>query len=335
MKAPLMSWPTTPAAVLLLAHIVFLWMVMHYLLANAQLERPPTRQGGAETAPPSASWWRGPYRRPQGVQLKWIVFRAILLMVVTTGFAGMDKRALLLGATAGVFGLVLPAGRQFWVDRYRLAEWEIGLNLTFLLAAGIQVAVAQEAIQPAWTLIRLPLPELDVSAYVSVAAAAVFLGRGGTFIVRGFLEQAGTLPEYEEEKKMTSFRVDADLSYSPIQDVLRMSGQVLPVDAASAQEFEPPNGTADPSGERLDQPEVRRGRMIGNIERQLLLLLALTGSYTAVAFLMVAKGFVRAKEFEKRNYAEYFLIGTLASTALALLIGTLLRLAFPGSWPKP
>jgi hypothetical protein len=84
--------------------------------------------------------------------------------------------------------------------------------------------------------------------------------------------------------------------------------------------------------QQVDVVEYNRGRLIGSIERLLLAGMVAAGSYAALGFLVAAKGLVRSKDLERHEFAEYFLIGTLASTALAVVAGGLLRLIFMGLW---
>lgn len=65
-------------------------------------------------------------------------------------------------------------------------------------------------------------------------------------------------------------------------------------------------------------PSPRTGRVIGELERGLLLVFALAGSYEAVGFLVAAKSFVRAREELDAVRAEYVVVGTLASYAFAI-----------------
>jgi len=60
--------------------------------------------------------------------------------------------------------------------------------------------------------------------------------------------------------------------------------------------------------------------VIGILERILVYYLVLNLQFTAIGFIIAAKSFARFKELEKREYAEYVLIGTLASTIIALFI---------------
>ena len=76
--------------------------------------------------------------------------------------------------------------------------------------------------------------------------------------------------------------------------------------------------------EEIDTQEYNRGRVIGILERVLIYYFVLNGYLSAVGFILAAKGITRFKELEDREFAEYFLIGTLLSAiisgAIALLI---------------
>lgn len=68
-------------------------------------------------------------------------------------------------------------------------------------------------------------------------------------------------------------------------------------------------------------PAPSRGKMIGYIERLLVILLTMAGAYSAIAFIIAAKSIARFKQLDDRNWAEYFLLGTLTSILLGVLIG--------------
>ncbi|OLC06627.1 MAG: hypothetical protein AUH42_05340 [Gemmatimonadetes bacterium 13_1_40CM_70_11] len=72
--------------------------------------------------------------------------------------------------------------------------------------------------------------------------------------------------------------------------------------------------------------DVARGRAIGVLERALTLTFVLLGQYGAVGLIIAAKSGARFKALEDREFAEYFLIGTLASLLLALLGGLGMKL---------
>jgi hypothetical protein len=67
---------------------------------------------------------------------------------------------------------------------------------------------------------------------------------------------------------------------------------------------------------QCNAPEI--GRLIGIIERALILTFAINNSLTAVVFVFTAKSIARFNELNDRSFAEYYLVGTLLSTALAV-----------------
>jgi hypothetical protein len=93
--------------------------------------------------------------------------------------------------------------------------------------------------------------------------------------------------------------------------------------------------SAETSADRgIDVKEYNRGRLIGDLERIVLTIVVAGGSYAALAFLVAAKGVVRSDEFENnRDFAEYFLIGSLSSVLVALCAGLALRFALLQLWP--
>ena len=75
--------------------------------------------------------------------------------------------------------------------------------------------------------------------------------------------------------------------------------------------------------------EYQRGRVIGLLERLVLFVLVLAGQYSAVGFVLAAKAMARFKTLDDRDFAEYFLIGTLLSIALAGALALGVKTALP------
>ena len=66
------------------------------------------------------------------------------------------------------------------------------------------------------------------------------------------------------------------------------------------------------------------GRYIGILERAIILTLVLKGLLSAVAFVLTAKSIARFNELKEKDFAEYYLIGTLASMLIAIIAGLVL-----------
>lgn len=92
----------------------------------------------------------------------------------------------------------------------------------------------------------------------------------------------------------------------------------------AALSLEPRMGEDEAAG-AIDTREYNRGRVIGILERTLIFYFVLYGHFSAVGFILAAKGVTRFKELENRPFAEYFLIGTLSSTIIAGVIALLVK----------
>lgn len=66
------------------------------------------------------------------------------------------------------------------------------------------------------------------------------------------------------------------------------------------------------------------GKLIGTIERWLILVFILLGRYEVIGFLIAAKSIIRFGN-DNRNETEYFLAGTLLSIAIAVGCGLVVR----------
>jgi hypothetical protein len=185
------------------------------------------------------------------------------------------------------------------------------LNLSIMLAL-----VRHFSLQPR---VSIPIPLLGehLSAVSIIGATLLFVVRGGTYIVRGCLRKAGTFPH---------------LPASGIQSKASHS-----VHETKAPEKMPQSSSArstETAKERLDVTEINRGRLIGNLERLILTIVVAAGSYAALGFLVAAKGLIRSEELQKRDFAEYFLVGSLSSALVALCAGIAIRIALIALWPQ-
>jgi hypothetical protein len=84
----------------------------------------------------------------------------------------------------------------------------------------------------------------------------------------------------------------------------------------------------DKEGKELakeNEKEYNAGRVIGMLERILILFFVLVNQLGAIGFIIAAKGFTRFKELGNRDFAEYVLIGTLLSSLSAIAVALLLK----------
>jgi hypothetical protein len=88
-------------------------------------------------------------------------------------------------------------------------------------------------------------------------------------------------------------------------------------------------GTLGIKGEEVDQEEYSTGRIIGLLERIFVFLFVLFNQYSAIGFILAAKGVARFQDFKSRTFAEYVLIGTLLSALLAMTMAFAVKAFFP------
>lgn len=83
--------------------------------------------------------------------------------------------------------------------------------------------------------------------------------------------------------------------------------------------------------EEPDQDDTReydRGKLIGILERALIYFSIVFNQLGAVAIIIALKSLARFKELDDKNFAEYFLIGSLLSIIIAVLPAAIIRLFF-------
>ena len=69
--------------------------------------------------------------------------------------------------------------------------------------------------------------------------------------------------------------------------------------------------------------EADRGRIIGYLERPIVFILIITGSYLSLGLVFAAKTLTRFGKLNNRAFAEYYLIGTLLSFGTTALLAIL------------
>jgi len=91
-----------------------------------------------------------------------------------------------------------------------------------------------------------------------------------------------------------------------------IEGRAIPDPAA------PPTTPAAPAPP-APAPPGRVGEAIGILERLLIVTLVLAGAEAAIGLVIAAKTLARFKQLDDRDFAEYYLLGTLASVAVATI----------------
>lgn len=260
--------------------LLFAEALLFWHAANYQFSADPTRT--RQRASLSRSIWK---------RLSWFLLRAFVAALLTAAAAGWGP-GMPLAAAMFAGCIFLPAARWLWVPCRYLAEFELAVNVGF--AALFQFLITHFNLQA-------PVSDALLAAYTFAAAILIFVVRGGTLIVRGVLDRAGTMPPPELTQSTSLF--------PPLPTDLQ---RALPVDTV----------------------ELNHGRLIGNIERLILVLFVANGQYTALAFFFAAKGLIRSKDVERRAWADYLILGSLTSFLVAVVAGLLIQAVFRAADPR-
>ncbi|MGB3187018.1 MAG: hypothetical protein WBG36_08380 [Ornithinimicrobium sp.] len=221
---------------------------------------------------------------------------------------GQPARAAVVSCAAGLVTLALLA---------LLADLTSGADLLLLLVAAGTLC--------GWVLTSAGERHLPAALSLSIAAAGLavlLLGSGGASMADGALSRwlgwTG-LPA-------------TDVPAGP-DTVLLVAGLLL-VQVATANKVVrlvlTQIGALGPSGLPQASDRLRGGRILGPMERLIILGLGLAGEVTAASLVIAAKGLIRWPELQQSDLAEpdavgvddvteYFLVGSMVSWTFALL----------------
>ena len=186
----------------------------------------------------------------------------------------------------------------------------VGLRLAVTFAS-IAVVMALPSLGQS----RLALPIVVVRGMLW-AAAYLFVLPGGTALVRHVLDAAN--PAW---RALVPPPAALEAAVGAPQ-VKRSPDARLEIAAGSDENRPAAAGRA---------AELRRGRIIGNVERLIVTTLVCLGQYGAIGLVLAAKSLARFPQLsESRDFAEYYLIGTLVSMAVAIGTGLALTSALLG-----
>ena len=165
------------------------------------------------------------------------------------------------------------------------------------------------------SLDRLPLFAADQFAHVVIVAAAAL-------IVVQDVPAIDSLRDFWVQQREALLVVLVILSASVFPAGYLIRYLLVPLSRELAESASERGDARGPIEELTNA-----GLYLGWLERTLLVVAFAAGSLTAVGLIMGAKSIARFPEFKSRAFAEYFLIGTLASVTVAAVGGWALKTA--------
>jgi hypothetical protein len=315
-------------------HVVVLaWLLLAHLVGDFIL------QTGSMVSDKFASGprrWRGLLAHGAGVGL------ALTPVVAVYGAPG-----------AGFLVVVVIA--HVTIDRWKIRATRHAEAVALAGARGRHESGGSEAgLGPAWTPVPGALFVMDQALHVGVTIAAWGLLLAGAEPVEPYVRAAGNLlaridPAAVHAAALTTavllslaivnIRAGALFVAALVNPRQSVTGDAAPHDPRAAPATadrgwrfrigpflataEPTKAAAVPGPAGLPPADghaspARIGATIGILERLLIVTFVLTGSTAAIGFVVAAKTLARFKQLDDRDFAEYYLLGTLASVAVAL-----------------
>jgi hypothetical protein len=243
---------------------------------------------------------------------------------------GGERAALLILLVVGhVFGDFLLQTR--WMARRKERHWGV-----LLLHVAVVFVAHAVVLWPflSWRLVA-GLLGLSILHLVFDAARARLCGRWGASLAAFFVDQTLHLgAAFILWRLVVNWTGGVASEWSPTAMWLTWYARWSAV--AAAYVFNGRGGTrivrgvlerfpkAVPTDADGGEDEYEMGRTIGNLERYLALTLVLFNQWAALGLIMAVKAIARFPEFTRRrhkDFAEYYLIGTLTSVLVALASG--------------
>ncbi|MEV4775253.1 hypothetical protein [Microbacterium sp. LWH12-1.2] len=246
---------------------------------------------------------------------RWIGY---LVVVVALLLLGSVSDALLPMAASLVVGALwvwsMPDDR-----RAPLGFWPAVLLGVLAVGAVVWFGARQDAglIGEVWTL-RSPFGEVSFDLAMLVLGVGVFLLESANLVVRAALDGEHTWrPADPVTETVVVTTAEVETSAEPVttaEAVITADGTEVASSDAGAEEAT--SSLSDP------RAGFKGGRLIGPLERMLVLILTLAAAYPILAAMLAAKGIVRFPEISRDGEtgarAEYFLVGSLVSWVMAL-----------------
>jgi hypothetical protein len=218
----------------------------------------------------------------------------------------VGDQAVHLAAIAGLWAVLL-------VSTAPQAGWTAAVDGWL---GGWDRAVVHDVVSAAVVLVAL--------AIVNIRAAALFVA----ILVRPVEQSAGEMRWGGRVAPLAT-----PPPGGPAPAIRRWSVRIGPLDARIEAEPDVPRTVSDDAAlgpgplSTGPTPAARVGATIGILERILIVVFVLTGSEAAIGFVVAAKTLARFRLLDDRDFAEYYLLGTLASVAVAIVTALIARMA--------
>ncbi len=155
--------------------------------------------------------------------------------------------------------------------------------------------------------------------------------RGGALLVATLVRpiEAATGADDTSSARVAGGSGPADVAVADSK-VERLHGWSFRIGPLAGRVVADPPASVDaaPAGQRVTAPPPSQvGATIGVLERLLIVTLLLVGAEVAIGLVVAAKTIARFRLLDDRDFAEYYLLGTLASVSVAIVTALAARAA--------
>ncbi|WP_455905184.1 hypothetical protein [Microbacterium sp.] len=264
---------------------------------------------------------------------RWVGYLTVAVMLLLLGSVSDALVPMVLGLVVGALWVwCMPAER-----RAPLGFWPAVLLGVLSIGSVVWLGARTDAglIGSVWS-VRSPFGEIPFDLALLTVGTGVFLLESANLVVRAALDgehtwrpaelrRAAVLDSPDEQPTASDTPVAHPVVPGAQADdgVIGVIGEagVGAADTVAAEQSEPA-GEADAVPARDPRAGFKGGRLIGPLERILVMLLTLAAAYPILAAMLAAKGIVRFPEISRDGEtgarAEYFLVGSLVSWVIGL-----------------
>jgi hypothetical protein len=255
---------------------------------------------------------------------RWVGYLTVAVFLLLLGSVSDALLPMIAGLVVGALWVwCMPSER-----RAPLGFWPAVLLGVLSIGSVVWLGARADAglIGSIWNL-RSPFGDLPFDLAMLTLGVGVFLLESANLVVRAALDGEHTWRPVELRRAAMLDTADAQPAApdaAAAQPAAPDAGGAQPAapDAAAVAGQIDQAGDADAVPARDPRAGFKGGRLIGPLERILVMLLTLAAAYPILAAMLAAKGIVRFPEISRDGEtgarAEYFLVGSLVSWVIGL-----------------
>lgn len=250
---------------------------------------------------------------------RWVGYLTVAIILLLLGSVSDALLPMLLGLVVGALWVwCMPSEKTA-----PLGFWPAVLLGVLAIGAVVWLGARTDAglIGGVWNL-RSPFGDVPFDLALLTLGTGVFLLESANLVVRAALDGEHTWRPAERATAAPAVESPAVENPGAESPVSESPGAETSAVESSPVETAPGDATSGAATPRDPRAGFQGGRLIGPLERILVMILTLAAAYPILAAMLAAKGIVRFPEISRDGEtgarAEYFLVGSLVSWVIGL-----------------